>query len=145
MIGVETFRTKNEIVYNFLKANIFKGKLKPGERLNVRKISRLLNVSEIPTREALKSLKSEGLVEYTPHLGARVIRINKKELQELHTIRCELECLGTRLAALNMTEDDFKRLDKIMDEFEIVLRSGKYEKNHFGAKQRISSGHIQKI
>ena len=43
-------------------------------------------------------------------------------------IRCELECLATRLAALNMTEDDFKRLDKIMDEFEIALRSGKYEK-----------------
>ena len=129
MVGVEKFRTKNEIVYNFLKANIFKGNLKPGEKLNVRKISKQLGVSEIPTREALRSLKSEGLVEYTPHLGARVVRIDKKDLEELHTIRCELECLATRLAASNMKQEDFNKLGKIIGEFEKILRSGKYEKS----------------
>ena len=128
MFKVETFRTKNEAVYNFLQANILAGNLKGGEKLNVGQISKKLNVSGIPIREALKSLKSEKLIEYIPHLGARVIQINKKELEEIHTIRRELECLATRMAAPNMKENDFKKLDEINEEFEQVIQSDKYEK-----------------
>lgn len=41
-----------------------------------------IGVSEIPVREAIKMLESQGFVEVTPHVGAKVVYINLEELEE---------------------------------------------------------------
>ena len=51
--GVGKFKSKSEIVYDFLKLNILNGKLKPGEKIAVPDIAKILGVSGIPIREAL--------------------------------------------------------------------------------------------
>ena len=75
--GVEKFKSKSEIVYDFLKLNILNGKLKPDERIAVADIAKILSVSGIPIREALTKLEAEGLITITPHIGASVVKIDK--------------------------------------------------------------------
>ncbi len=125
--GVEKFKSKSEIVYDFLKLNILNGKLKPGEKIAVADISEILDVSGIPIREALTKLEAEGLVTITPHIGARVISIDKIKIEEIHVIRTELEGLATGLACRCLKEEDFNRLEQILAESEAAVEASDYK------------------
>lgn len=124
----EPFRTKNEIVYDFLKTNILNQKLVPGERIVIKDVAKKLNISDIPVREAIKRLETEGLINVIPHVGARVVEINREDIREIYLIRSELESLATRLASKFMREKNFDKLEKIIKESEELLASGRYEK-----------------
>ncbi|MEO7652703.1 MAG: GntR family transcriptional regulator, partial [Bryobacteraceae bacterium] len=54
-------------------------------------------------REALQQLIHEGLVEQTPHKGARVVRLTPEQMDEILGIRLLLECAAVRQAALRLT------------------------------------------
>ena len=124
----EPFKTKNEIVYNFLKTNILNHKLVPGERIVIKDIARKLNISDIPVREAIKRLETEGLIDVIPHVGARIVEINREDIKEIYLIRSELESLATRLASKCMKGKNFDKLEKIIKESEGLLKSGRHEK-----------------
>ncbi|MHB8770333.1 MAG: GntR family transcriptional regulator [Syntrophales bacterium] len=125
--GAEKFRSKGEIVYDFLKLNILNGKLKSGERIAVSDVAKMLGVSGIPIREALTRLEAEGLVTITPHIGARVISIDKTKLEEIHVIRTELEGLATSLACRCLKAEDFARLEQILRESEVAFAAADYK------------------
>ena len=125
--GVGKFKSKSEIVYDFLKLNILNGKLKPGEKIAVADIAKILGVSGIPIREALTKLEVEGLIVITPHIGARVISIDKIKIEEIHVIRTELEGLATRLACQCLKEEDFSRLEEILKESEAAVEACDYK------------------
>lgn len=125
--GVEKFKSKSEIVYDFLKLNILNGKLTPGEKIAVADIAKILGVSGIPIREALTKLEAEGLITITPHIGASVISIDKIKLEEIHVIRTELEGLATRLACNRLKEDDFKHLEQILKESDEAFETSDYK------------------
>ena len=76
--GAQKFRSKSEIVYDFLKLNILNGKLKSGERIAVSDVAKILGISGIPIREALTKLEAEGLFDAArkkpiPTLPRRII------------------------------------------------------------------------
>ena len=121
--GVEKFKSKSEIVYDFLKLNILNGKLKPDEKIVVTDIAKMLGVSGIPIREALTKLEAEGLIAITPHIGASVISIDKAKFEEIHVIRTELEGLATRLAAHCLKEEDFKHLEQVLKDSEEAYKA----------------------
>lgn len=125
--GAEKFRSKSEIVYDFLKLNILNGKLKSGERIAVSDVAKILGISGIPIREALTKLEAEGLVTITPHIGARVVSIDKIKLEEIHVIRTELEGLATRLACQCLKEEDFERLEQVLKESEAAFAAADYK------------------
>jgi DNA-binding GntR family transcriptional regulator len=125
--GVERFKSKSEIVYDFLKLNILNGKLKPDERIAVADIAKILSVSGIPIREALTKLEAEGLITITPHIGASVVKIDKIKLEEIHVIRTELEGLATQLACPCLKEEDFERLEQILTESEAAFAASDYK------------------
>lgn len=121
------FKSKRDIVYDFIKLEILKGRLKPGERIAVAEISKIMGVSGIPIREALTKLDAEGLVAMTPHVGAHVVNIDKKKFEEIHTIRTELEGLATRLACAHLKKSDFQDLERILQETENAICSSNYK------------------
>ena len=121
----EAFKTKNEIVYDYLKLNIVNRNLKPGDKVVISEVSRQLNISDIPVREAIKKLETQGLVDVIPHVGARVVKINREEMEEIYIIRSELEALATRLAAKYLKDADFARLERNLEKYEEALRAGK--------------------
>lgn len=64
--------------------------LEPGAPLVQRSLASALGVSKIPVREALHSLASEGLVEFTDE-GARVSVLSDTEIHEIWTLRALIE------------------------------------------------------
>jgi DNA-binding GntR family transcriptional regulator len=78
-----------ERVMDHVLSGIRDGKYVPGQRLVAREIAEELNVSRGPVREALHILGGEGVVELTPHRGARIRKLSTKELIDV------LHVLGT--------------------------------------------------
>jgi DNA-binding GntR family transcriptional regulator len=109
-------KTKQQLSYENIKAAIVQGEYKPGEKLVVGTIARKLGVSNIPVREALKKLESEGLVQNTPHLSPVVAVPDFKNHAEIFATRQLLEGQVTLLAAQNMPPKILKKLKKILEE-----------------------------
>lgn len=122
------FKTKSEIVHDRIRKNIISGKLKPGEKIKISKLSKKFGVSEIPIREALKGLQSEGFITFTPHMGAFVTKFLAKEVIEVFLIRIELEALATRLAASHIKEEDLDFLREKMQKMEQAVIEKNFEK-----------------
>lgn len=122
----DRFKTKTETVYNFIKVNILKGKFKPEQKITTREISEKLAISDIPIREAIKQLETEGFLTSIPHVGASVVKLREIEFEEIAMVRGELEGLATRLAARFLTEKDFKALERIFSEADQAVQSKQY-------------------
>jgi DNA-binding GntR family transcriptional regulator len=81
----------------------------PGQRLVEKELTDRFAVSRGPVREAFRRLAAEGLIELAPNRGALVRRLSQREMQDLFQIRCELEALAARLAALAPEADRRER------------------------------------
>lgn len=88
-----------ETVINYLRDGIREGRFVPGQRLVEVDLTRDLEVSRGSVREALGKLSVEGLVEITPHRGATVRRMSRRDVSELFAARKILEGGVARLAA----------------------------------------------
>ncbi|VXB61238.1 GntR family transcriptional regulator [Aeromicrobium sp. 9AM] len=70
---------------------VLTGELLPGEKLNQAELAARLGVSRVPVREALASLRAEGLVEARPNTGYTVVRPTLEDLSEIYLMRELLE------------------------------------------------------
>ena len=73
-----------ESVYYQIRRKILNGKYTPGENLTELEVSKELNVSRTPVREAFKHLESEGLLELTPSRGAVVVGIGRSDIEDIY-------------------------------------------------------------
>ena len=92
LIQKEVLRDK---IFDVLKGWILDGTLKPGERIVELTLSRKLEVSRAPLREALWLLARQGLVHIRAHHGAYVTQLSEQDIREIFEIR---EVLETRAA-----------------------------------------------
>ena len=67
-------------------------------------------ISTTPLREALRRLKSEGLVELDAHRDARVSELTAEEARDLLEVRLSLDPLAASLAAQRRTKEDIRRM-----------------------------------
>lgn len=109
-----TFRSKKEFVYTTLRDQILSGELAPSTRLIIDELSRGMNVSAIPVREALQQLQSEGLVQIEPYVGARVSDIHQGLIEEVFGLLEAFEVVSGRAAASRMTEEQFGKLELLV-------------------------------
>ncbi len=70
-------------IYDIIKENILAGKYEPGSRLSIAAISKELNVSNSPVREAISMLNKDGLVDIYPNSGPSVIRFSDRRLANI--------------------------------------------------------------
>lgn len=122
------FKTKTEAVFQKIRQNIIDKELKPGERVVISEIAKEFGISEIPVREAIRKLESEGLVKFTPHVGAVVSLIEGNEFLEIYLMRIELEALATRLSTPHMKESDIRVLKNCLVREEKAIKAEEYEK-----------------
>ncbi|MFA4875643.1 MAG: GntR family transcriptional regulator [bacterium] len=120
-------KTKNVAVYNKLRQSIIRGKLKPGQKVVMADLAKAFGLSETPVREAIRRLESEGYIDFTPHMGAIVTKIDEGELVEIYLIRIALEALATRLAIPHITDKDIEFLNKKNREMEMAIQQNRYE------------------
>ena len=70
-------------IATLLREAIFDREIRPGDRIVERQLASQWNVSRAPLREAIKQLTAEGPLVVSPHRGASVRGVSKKELTEL--------------------------------------------------------------
>jgi DNA-binding GntR family transcriptional regulator len=106
----ELFTTKSDFAYLKLRHMILSGELAPGAVLNQASLAPTIGVSTTPLREALRRLKSEGLVELGAHRDARVTALTAEEARDLVEVRRSLDPLAAALAAERRTKDDIRAM-----------------------------------
>jgi DNA-binding GntR family transcriptional regulator len=97
-----------------LRTAISEGRLQPGEWLRQERLARELGVSHMPVREALKELAAEGLVEYLPYRGMRVVEFTPDDIEDIYAMRALLEGRAAAAAAAHLTEDQIAELRTLL-------------------------------
>jgi DNA-binding GntR family transcriptional regulator len=90
--------------------------LRPGAVIDERSLMERLGIGRTPTREALRRLAQERLVEVYPRRGMFVTSVEIRDLTSLAEVRSVLESHVARLAAERATDEDRSALDKLIDE-----------------------------
>lgn len=100
-------------LYALLKQQILSHEMTAGDKINIDKLARDLGVSNIPIRESLSRLASEGFVTIVPFKGMFVAEMNLQDIDEIFEIRSQLEELAVRKATLRIPGE---RLRQILQE-----------------------------
>lgn len=88
-----------KLVRDEVMAQILRGELTPGQRINEPDVSQRLKVSRVPVREALRELESSGLVVSRKHAGVFVRHLTPTEIADLYEMRAVLDSFAGRKAA----------------------------------------------
>jgi DNA-binding GntR family transcriptional regulator len=126
-----------DVAYEQLRHAIITNRLAAGARLYEERLARELGVSRTPLREALKVLESEGFAERLISGGYQVAALSEHELDNLYSIRIELEGLAARRAAQHA---DGEACDAI-EEWNEHMRSHWLRRRHDDALQAGRSFH----
>jgi DNA-binding GntR family transcriptional regulator len=90
---------QSERVYDTVRNDILEWRLRPGTVLGEVELSKRLDVSRTPIREALRRLAQDNLVRISPGRGAIVTEISMNSVAQLFQMREALETYAARLAA----------------------------------------------
>lgn len=101
-----------------LRSRILGGEIAPGERIRQEEVAERLGASRIPVREALRMLSAEGLVELETNKGARVPRLDEREVDVLYRMRERIEPLALIESMPHLGESDLQRIESIQAEIE---------------------------
>ena len=119
-------RSKTQLVYDHVMERIVDGTLAAGTPININSLAEETGVSLIPTREALRRLESEGLVEFLFHRGVRVATLTIEQYREIMQTEAVLEGLAAGLSAPRLTADDLRRARELNSRMNEAYRSGDF-------------------
>lgn len=105
-------------IYQLLRQAILTGTLAPGERLLELHLARQFGTSQTPVREALRRLVEERLVEYRPRRGTYVRKPRLGELEDVYSLRAELEAWAARRLIARKDANDHYRLRQALQRLE---------------------------
>ena len=110
-----------------LRRRILAATIPPGSWLRQEELAVDLGVSRMPVREALTLLREEGLVEFFPHRGARVLPLSLEELEEIYAARMGLEGLVARYAALRIDAASLDALRRTLPRLAALCATGELD------------------
>jgi DNA-binding GntR family transcriptional regulator len=117
------FRSTREHVYWHLREAIITATLTPGQRVSESEIAGQLGVSRTPAREALATLREEGLVAIVPQFGTFVTPISEQAVKDAVFAREALECAAIRLGAVRSEAEDIAALEANIAEQEYAFKA----------------------
>ncbi len=127
-------------VFEQLKELIFRGKLKPGDRLMPeREMAESMNVSRTTIRNAVSRLVAMGLVKNTQGKGtyitvsasernnpfAAAMAAQNANIYDLLEVRMGLECVAASLAAKRADGEDINALEQSIEEMKKEILAGR--------------------
>jgi len=99
-----------------LKDAFFSGKLRPGDAIVERQLAQEMKVGTPVVREALICLQGQGFVRRVTNTGTFVTKFSAEEVEQLYTLRVELEALVLEWARPRVTADDLAGLKALVDD-----------------------------
>ena len=103
--------------YQNIKLQIIRGNLKPGTRLLEEEISKAMNISRAPVREAFNRLEEEGFVTIIPRKGAAVSKITAQAIEDIFEIREYLESLAVKNSIGKISIEKLEKVGKSFKNF----------------------------
>ncbi|MEM7173359.1 MAG: GntR family transcriptional regulator [Pseudomonadota bacterium] len=112
-------------VYAAMKAKVTAFQILPGERINESALSKVLDTSRTPLREALNRLASEGLITFELGKGFFCRRLEPGAIIDLYETRVAVECAAARHACQRARESEIADLRSFLAKTgpEAALRS----------------------
>jgi DNA-binding GntR family transcriptional regulator len=100
-------------VAGHLRSQIMSGRVRPGERIRLEEVAEQLGVSITPVREALLTLRGEGMVELEPRRGYVVAPMSRQDILDVFTLQGDIAGeLAARVAA-KITPDELAGLSAV--------------------------------
>lgn len=117
------FMPLKDHIYKYIVEQIKEGKIKPNEKINETDITRALDVSRTPVREALIELRADGFLDSSPRRGFRVKPLYKDDAEDLYIVMGTLDALAGKLACEHLSESDIKLMEEYTDKMEEALNN----------------------
>lgn len=119
--------TLNQAVYEVLLNAITDMYFQPGQRLNINQLAKTFNVSRTTIEYAIKRLDKDQLIETAKGRTPKVIGMPLNDVKNLFIARAGIECRACGQAAENMSEEDFRELEKILQKFRVAQNNLDYK------------------
>lgn len=120
--GKKLKENTRQYIYRVLKENIMNLNLQPGEAIGEIELSKTLDVSRTPLREAIVQLTEEKLLKVFPQKGSFVSKIDLNMVEEAIFVRETCETKILELACDDKDKDELiKKLEKNIEYQKIIL------------------------
>lgn len=103
----------SEDVADHVRGLIMSGELRPGGFVRLDETAADLGVSVTPVREALLTLRGEGLVELVPHRGYVVSPLSRDDVRDIFWLQGNIAVELTVRAARKITTAEIDQLDAL--------------------------------
>lgn len=115
-------------IFMVLRDKILNEEYVSGQKLNEVALSKELNISRTPIREALKQLELEGLVKSIPNKGVYVLGFSPRDIDDMLEIRYALEGLAIQLAIERINDAQLEKIKEVYDLMEFYAHKGDQDK-----------------
>jgi DNA-binding GntR family transcriptional regulator len=103
-------------VAGHLRSAIMSGTLLPGTFIRLDDTAAQLGVSITPVREALLTLRGEGMVQLEPHRGYVVLPLSRNDIQDIFWLQATIAKELAATAAESITDAEIDELDGMNDQ-----------------------------
>lgn len=112
--------------YDYIKEQILEGKMVPGTLYSEARLSKELDISRTPIREALQCLSQDGYITIVPSKGFELRHLTDRDMQETIEVRCAIEGFCTHVIA---DEAASKKGQRLISELGQLLETMKAAKD----------------
>jgi DNA-binding GntR family transcriptional regulator len=98
-----------------LRADIMTGTLRPGTFIRLDETAAALGVSITPVREALRTLRGEGMVQLEPHRGHVVVPLTRGDIEDIFWLQATIAKELAATAADRVTDEQIDELERLND------------------------------
>ena len=119
-----------EPITRAIERDIFRGRLRPGEKLREEELAERFEASRHHVRAALARLAQIGIVVKERNRGAFVRRFTADEVRQIYEVREILQRQATLRIALPAAPETARRLSAINDGYEEAVRGGDFHRIH---------------
>lgn len=98
-----------------LRVAIMSGTLRPGAFIRLDETAADLGVSITPVREALRTLRGEGMVQLEPHRGHVVAPFTRDDIEDIFWLQATIAGQLARSAAERITDDEIDELERLAE------------------------------
>lgn len=98
------------------------GSLTPGTFIRLDDTAAQLGVSITPVREALLTLRGEGMVRLEPHRGHVVLPLTREDIDDIFWLQSTIAVEMARSAAQRISDDEIDEMESLADQLEAAVR-----------------------
>ena len=117
-----------EQVYRYLAAQIQAGELRPGTFIKLDVLSKKLEISKTPLKEAIIKLECDGFVEILPRRGILVKKLTNREIEDLYEIIGTMESMVILSVFNQLTKEHIAQMKQCNKEMLKSLENKEFDK-----------------